>query len=331
MRAIRWLIKQREGDPDKRFVANFGLSLIAFSFLVGFYLWHWKFIVFLTSIVVVVALMDRFLEPRINRGLLRTVKLLVRSILLWTYLPLCRLNRADWDMYSYMYLIPQAEKAFHCTKEVPRPDKEHLRVVLLSDIHATHRFIGVPHGDLLIITGDLLFSDECAFGQSGLNTLQDINTWLGSLPHKYKIITAGNHDHTLQRVGPLRAKQVFSNALYLENELTVIEGLKIFGSPMSVANHEGGHNTAFQLAAQDAISQLESLAVGHVDLFLVHGLPEEVLDQVAQRYRPKFVVSGHVHQDYGFSFSKESTFINAATVDSLYLPTHPPIVFDIIL
>jgi len=53
------------------------------------------------------------------------------------------------------------------------------------------------------------------------------NKWLGLLSHTYKIVIGGNHDSgLLNGIG----KQIFTNAIYLENELIEIEGVKIWGS-----------------------------------------------------------------------------------------------------
>jgi predicted phosphodiesterase len=68
----------------------------------------------------------------------------------------------------------------------PPKDVRSIRVVCLSDTH--DRIVDdVPDGDLLIHAGDLTTGGTAAEIQSQLD-------WLDSLPHKHKVIVAGNHD-----------------------------------------------------------------------------------------------------------------------------------------
>lgn len=65
-----------------------------------------------------------------------------------------------------------------------------LKVVLLSDTHGHHRELtDLPDGDLLVFAGDLTY-----FGQR--DQVVDFNGWLGTLPHRHKVVVAGNHDGT---------------------------------------------------------------------------------------------------------------------------------------
>jgi hypothetical protein len=71
-----------------------------------------------------------------------------------------------------------------------RPEVPATRFVCLSDTHS--RSFVVPPGDVLLHGGDL----------TSTGTIEDFErtmTWLYSLPHKHKIIIAGNHDLSLHR------------------------------------------------------------------------------------------------------------------------------------
>ncbi|KAK2737821.1 hypothetical protein FQN57_007379 [Myotisia sp. PD_48] len=61
-----------------------------------------------------------------------------------------------------------------------------VRVVCISDTH-TNRLSSVPEGDILIHAGDLTNAGT-------LDELQDAIDWLNTLPHKHKVVVAGNHD-----------------------------------------------------------------------------------------------------------------------------------------
>ena len=96
------------------------------------------------------------------------------------------------------------------------------RVVCLSDTHGLHRRMPeIPDGDVLIHAGDFL----------GLRRdLSDFNDWLGELPHRHKIVIAGNHDSLLQE-SPELALPALSNAIYLQDSGVELEGLRFWGSP----------------------------------------------------------------------------------------------------
>jgi hypothetical protein len=79
----------------------------------------------------------------------------------------------------------------------PKP-AGHVRFVVISDTH-DHHFCEqqghrhpaptIPEGDVLIHAGD--------FTSTGKeHEVAQFNAWLGSLPHKHKIVIAGNHDLT---------------------------------------------------------------------------------------------------------------------------------------
>ena len=50
----------------------------------------------------------------------------------------------------------------------------------------------IPDGDVFLHTGDFTYKKS-----KGLNQMEQViqfNDWLGTLPHKHKIVIAGNHD-----------------------------------------------------------------------------------------------------------------------------------------
>jgi predicted MPP superfamily phosphohydrolase len=80
----------------------------------------------------------------------------------------------------YLFLLALRGAPFKPPRSKPK-----IRVVCLSDTHTNTP--AVPPGDLLIHAGDL----------TNRGTVKDIQAqldWLNSLPHKHKIIIAGNHD-----------------------------------------------------------------------------------------------------------------------------------------
>ena len=84
-----------------------------------------------------------------------------------------------------------------------------MKIAVFSDTHTAHWQIKVPDADILIFAGDMT---HCRTDQE----VADFNVFLGTLPHTYKIVVAGNHDCMLTR-DPENAKALLSEALYLED------------------------------------------------------------------------------------------------------------------
>ena len=66
-----------------------------------------------------------------------------------------------------------------------------MRIVHLSDTHMLHRRLSVPDGDVLVHSGDFT-------GAGTLDDYTDVFSWLDSMPHKHKLLVAGNHDSLFQ-------------------------------------------------------------------------------------------------------------------------------------
>lgn len=81
--------------------------------------------------------------------------------------------------------------------------KDSIRVVCISDTHTLHKKIEVPDGDILIHAGNSGSFSPSEFRILGDFTckslpkeIKNFNTWLKSLPHKHKVVIAGNHEIT---------------------------------------------------------------------------------------------------------------------------------------
>ena len=62
-----------------------------------------------------------------------------------------------------------------------------MRIVCLSDTHNLHDRIRVPEGDLLLHAGD-------ATSRGTEKEVSVFADWLAGLPHRHKVVVAGNHD-----------------------------------------------------------------------------------------------------------------------------------------
>ncbi len=206
-----------------------------------------------------------------------------------------------------------------------------MKIVLISDTHGLHDELLIPDGDILVHTGDI----------SMKGTIEDIanfNSWINTLPHRHKIVIAGNHDFAFQNQARL-ARKALTNCHYLQDSLVNCEGIKIYGSPWQ----PWFENWAFNLERGAEIKKMWNLIPPDTDLLLTHGPPFGILDEISPNHqvgckdlldrvlqiKPKFHVFGHIHQAYGQIEQDEIKFINCSICDVDYNPKNAPIVIDL--
>jgi Icc-related predicted phosphoesterase len=205
-----------------------------------------------------------------------------------------------------------------------------LRLVLISDTHEFHREIDVPDGDIFIHAGDFTM-----FSKS-VEAVADFNDWLGELPHRHKIVVPGNHEFFLEADPSERF--MLDNAVVLINEGTEIEGLRLWGSP--VTPMYGG---AFGLSSAKDRKRLYARIPQDIDVLITHGPPFGILDtapisglhegcrellDAVMLVRPKLHVFGHIHTAYGVFQSEHTMFVNASRLGLNDDPDKAPFVFE---
>jgi Icc-related predicted phosphoesterase len=205
------------------------------------------------------------------------------------------------------------------------------RIVCLSDTHNCNHQITVPDGDILIHAGDATI-------QGSPYEVEEFAHWFASLPHRYKIFVAGNHDWLFE-IDNRFARLLVSNFKYLQDSSIKVEGLKFYGSP----HQPRFYNWAFNLTRGAEMAEKWKLIPRDTDILITHGPPFGILDLTPQgdnagceelrkrvvEIRPKAHIFGHIHSGYGMKEEFGVKFINASTCDEAYEPTNSPIVFDI--
>lgn len=210
-----------------------------------------------------------------------------------------------------------------------------MKIVMISDTHGQHHKLKVPYGDLLIHAGDSM--------TEGMNPreLEDLNDWFGTLPHPHKILIAGNHDWLFEKLDITRG--LITNATYLQDEYTHVNGLKIYGSPWQPEFF----NWAFNLPRGEALRRKWSMIPSDTDILVTHGPPfgyqdlagrigggrehtgcEDLLDRV-KAIKPLIHVFGHIHAGAGYTQDGTTTYVNAAVVDEGYRIKHNPTVITL--
>lgn len=213
-----------------------------------------------------------------------------------------------------------------------------IKVVAVSDIH--QRDVETPQGDLLIVAGDYSFR----------GTLKEINwfvEWLKEQPQRLKVYVNGNHELGLED-NPWLNQEIMerTGAHYLENSSIDIEGIKVWGSPVTPMFC----NWAYMQERGEEIARVWSQIPANVDILITHGPPMGILDPVpgyltrsgkeervgceellktVKEVKPKVHIFGHLHSGYGVLLEEDTLYINAASVNEMYEPINPPITFTI--
>lgn len=201
----------------------------------------------------------------------------------------------------------------------------------MADTHELHREADVPDGDILIHAGDFTSFSKNA------SAIADFNDWLGTLPHRHKIVVPGNHEFFLE-ADPSR-RRLISNATVLIDESIDVLGLNIWGSPTTPL-----YGGAFGKSSEQDRIQLYSRIPVDTDILITHGPPFGILDRSPEsdfhqgcgalldqvrQIKPRIHIFGHAHGAYGTFHTDKTIFVNAAlhgTQDSL---GYKPIVLEI--
>ncbi|MFN3380378.1 MAG: metallophosphatase domain-containing protein, partial [Runella zeae] len=146
-----------------------------------------------------------------------------------------------------------------------------MRIVCISDTHNLHNETKIPEGDIFIHAGDIT-----AIGEK--ENIIDFNKWLGQLPHKYKIVIAGNHDFCFENER-VEVEKILTNAIYLHDSGVEIEGFSIWGSPISPVSPKFGNDWAFNIDRGKKIRKYWELIPQNTDILITHCPPFGILDR----------------------------------------------------
>ncbi len=206
-----------------------------------------------------------------------------------------------------------------------------VKIVAVADTHGYHNDLTVPDGDVFIHAGDI-----SAYGKD--TDLGDFNAFLGRLPHRTKLVIAGNHDFNIES-DPQGSAKILSNCTYLQDAGCVVEGIHFYGSPWQ----PWFHDWAFNLQRGDEIRAKWELIPGDTQVLITHGPTHGHGDrtdqgirvgchdllEIVEHVRPLVHVFGHIHEAYGITSNKHTKFINASVVDSEFRLSNKPVVFNL--
>ena len=226
-----------------------------------------------------------------------------------------------------------------------------MRIVAVADTHLFHGELVVPDGDVFVHAGDL-----CRGGD--LDELREAVEWIAELPHRHKIVVAGNHDWALAPCAPdahgfcrsclargapapapgercagdpAAARELLVGLTYLEDAGATIEGVRFWGSPWQPAFHDW----AFNLPRGEALAAIWRRIPPGIDVLITHGPPAGIGDRSPVGGRagcadlharvaevaPRLHLFGHIHQDGGTWQHGTTTFANVTTWECERAPT----------
>jgi Icc-related predicted phosphoesterase len=182
-----------------------------------------------------------------------------------------------------------------------------MKIWHISDTHTMHGWLQVPTDvDMVIFSGDCSNPSDPYLNEPEVRNFIE---WYASLPIKHKIFVAGNHDISIEKRLVTPADIASKGIVYLENTSTNIDGLNIFGTPVSPSFGVGwAYNRS-----RDKMDKLWKSIPENTDIIVSHGPPKGVLDlsynrdneleycgcsamkKNMLRLKPKAVLFGHIH------------------------------------
>lgn len=219
-----------------------------------------------------------------------------------------------------------------------------MKIAIMSDTHGREREIEVPDADTVIHCGDFSMLGQVSELVTFLN-------WFGQLPHKNKILVAGNHDRILEhnREGAQHwidlVSREFGQIHYLQDSELVLDGIRFYGSPW--VPRFGGWS--FMLD-REGLQNVWARVPDDVEVLITHGPPKDILDlspygnehagdvellaKVMQLKNLKLHCFGHIHDGSGMveigtlradapKALQRTWMVNAAICDEKYNPTNP--------
>ncbi len=208
-----------------------------------------------------------------------------------------------------------------------------MKITLISDTHGKHHSpkLQVPDSEIIVHAGDFT-------SMGTLEQVIDFLKWYSELPHPYKVLIGGNHDFLLEKNALLFKSLLPDNIIYLENESVEIEGIKIWGSPIT----PWFYDWAFNRERGEDIRRYWEQIPDDVDILVTHGPPyghgdktlrgelvgcEDLLEFVL-KIKPKYHVFGHIHEAYGITQNESTTFINASCLNLNYQMVNDPVCIE---
>lgn len=208
-----------------------------------------------------------------------------------------------------------------------------MKFVTIADTHGKHNSLKLSSGEILIHAGDISMKGDKV-------EVEDFLSWFDKQDFEHKILIAGNHDFYFERESDLHIQHLLpENVVYLNDNSTTINGIKIWGSPIT----PWFFNWAFNRHRGEPIKRHWDLIPIDTDILITHGPIFRTLDKTSegqhvgckdlfnkvQDINLKAHVCGHIHESYGTVEKFGTKFINASVLNANYELTNSPIEFEL--
>ena len=239
------------------------------------------------------------------------------------------------------------------------------RITHISDTHNKHKQLNgkLSGGDILIHSGDI-----SSLGRK--HEVEGFIDWFNKIDnYTHKIFIAGNHDMSFDREVLLRSKldyfdggrnnwdtpcadgkpewlndllavELNPGVWYLENSDVTIDGIKIWGSPITPSF---GYGWAFNKNRGYDINEVWNTIPMDTNIVITHGPIHSYCDRTdrgglnvgcEQLYhrlnevKPQLHFSGHIHEAYGYRHTDWGYAFNGCSCDLGYMVNNMPMTFD---
>lgn len=214
-----------------------------------------------------------------------------------------------------------------------------LKIVAISDTHNAHNKLVIPECDILIHAGDESM-------QGSPPEIMNFAEWLNKQPAKHLVWVPGNHSVGFEKWYPsseVWIKNYCPRVNVLVNQDVTLEGVKIWGSPVT----PWFHDWAWNVNRGPAIKQVWDKIPLDTSIVVTHGPPYGILDVADKgkwremkvgcqdlmdamlRIKPKYHIFGHIHECHGTEFFMDTMYVNASIMDEHYDPVNQPIVLEL--
>ncbi len=219
-----------------------------------------------------------------------------------------------------------------------------MKIVSISDTHSHHRKLTLPGADMIVSAGDWSYKGEP-------EVVEDFIAWMKELPYQHKVVIMGNHELSYDKEPPqikkIKALELMKEAgiHYLENSEVIINGYKIWGSPIQ----PWFHDWAWNHQRGPEIAAVWSKIPNDTNILITHGPPYGKLDRVEDWWgiasnegckdlkarvqelsQLKACIYGHLHLQGGQMINVDGVqYVNAAVCDERYKPINKIMVIEV--